>query len=66
MLAEQARQAEAQMLLFQELRQQQEAMRQQLLVQSQQQQQMYMFFSGYFGTLYRHQGLPEPQFPTTQ
>ena len=66
MLAEQARQAEAQMLLFQELRQQQEAMRQQLLLQSQQQQQTSTFFSGYFGTLYRHLGLLEPQFPTSQ
>ena len=36
LLAEQARQAEAQMLLFQELRQQQETMRQQLHIQSQQ------------------------------
>ena len=54
------------MLLFQELRQQQqEAMRQQLLLQSQQQQST-TFFSGYFGTLYRHLGLPEPQFPTSQ
>ena len=41
-------------------------MRQQLLLQSQQQQQMSTFFSGCFGTLYRHQGLPEPQFPTSQ
>ena len=54
------------MLLFQELRQQQEAMRQQLLLQSQQQQQTSMFFSRYFGTLYRHLGLLEPQFPTSQ
>ena len=54
------------MLLFQELRQQQEAMRQQLLLQSQQQQQTSTFFSGYFGTLYRHLGLPEPQLPTSQ
>ena len=27
---------------------------------------MFTFFSGCFGTLYHHQGLPEPQFPTTQ
>jgi len=55
------------MLIFQELRQQQEAMRQQLLLQSQQQQQQSTtFFSGCFGTLYRHLGLLEPQLPTTQ
>ena len=41
-------------------------MRQQLLIQSQQHQQMFTFFSGCFGTLYRHQGLSEPQFPTSQ
>jgi hypothetical protein len=30
------------------------------------QQQMFTFFSGCFGPIYRHIGLPEPQIPTTQ
>ena len=48
------------------IRQQQEAMRLQLQQQSQIQQQMFTFFSGCFGQLYRHTGLPEPQLPTPQ
>ena len=66
MQAEQARQQEAQTLVLEGIRQQQEAMRLQLQQQSQIQQQMFTFFSGCFGQLYRHTGLPEPQLPTPQ
>ena len=41
-------------------------MRLQLQQQSQIQQQMFTFFSGCFGQLFRHTGLPEPQIPTPQ
>jgi hypothetical protein len=41
-------------------------MRRQLQHKSQIQQQMFTFFSGCFGQLYRHTGLPEPQLPTPQ
>ncbi|PUZ39672.1 hypothetical protein GQ55_9G352700 [Panicum hallii var. hallii] len=40
----------------------QQFLQQQLL----QQQQMFTFFSGCFGPIYRHIGLPEPQTPTQQ
>ena len=63
MQAEQARQQEAQTLVLEGIQQQQEAMRLQLQQQSQI-QQMFTFFSGCFGQLYRHTGLPEPQLPT--
>jgi len=64
MQAEQAHQQEAQTLVLEGIRQQQEAMRLQLQQQSQIQQQIFIFFSGCFGQLYRHTGLPEPQLPT--
>ena len=55
-MAEQARQQEAQTLMFQEMRQHQEAVRLQLF----QQQQMLQYYSGYFGALYSHVKLVPP------
>ncbi|RLN36301.1 hypothetical protein C2845_PM03G08150 [Panicum miliaceum] len=64
MQAQMASQAERQDLIIQEIRLQEETMRQ--FIQQQLQQQMFTFFSCYFGTVYRHIGLPEPQLPTTE
>jgi len=60
MAADQARQQEAQALIIEGIRQQQEAMRLQMKQLSQIQQKIFTFFSGCFGQLYRHTGLPEP------
>jgi len=64
MTVEQARPQEAQTLVLEGIQQQQEAMRLPIQQESQIQQQMFTFFSGCFGQLYRHTGLPEPQLPT--
>ena len=53
MQAEQAHRHKVQTILFREIRQQQDAMRMQV-----HQQQMFTFFSGCFGTIYNHVGLP--------